>query len=67
VDRNDFTRALKQIDAVTSDYYVLGYYSSNADPLKKSRAIEIKVKPSPKRRAARYELSYKTSYTLKPK
>jgi VWFA-related protein len=67
VNRNDFTRALKQIDALTSDYYVLGYYSSNADPLRKTRAIEIEVKPAPRRRADRYRLDYKTSYTLKPK
>jgi hypothetical protein len=67
VNTNDFTRALKRIDADTSDYYVLGYYSSNLDPLKKHRAIEVKVRSTPKRRADRYQLTYKTSYTLKPK
>jgi len=67
VNTNDFTRALKRIDADTSDYYVLGYNSSNLDPLKRNRAIEIKVKSTPKRRADRYQLTYKTSYTLKPK
>ena len=67
VNTNDFTRALKRIDADTSDYYVLGYYSTNLDPLKKNRAIEIKVRSTPKRRADRYQLTYKTSYTLKPK
>ena len=54
-------QALKRIDAETSDYYVLGYYSSNPDPLKKKRNIEIKVK-----KAGKYDLRYKTSYTLKP-
>ena len=44
VNQNDFDKALKRIDAETSDYYVLGYYSSNPDPLKKRRNIEIKVK-----------------------
>jgi VWFA-related protein len=43
VNQNDFERALKKIDAETSDYYVLGYYSSNPDPTRKRRAIEVKV------------------------
>jgi VWFA-related protein len=43
VSTNDFTKALKRIDAETSDYYVVGYYSSNPDPMKKRRKIEVKV------------------------
>jgi len=43
VNQNDFDKALKRIDAETSDYYVLGYYSKNPDPLKRTRRIEIKV------------------------
>jgi VWFA-related protein len=43
VNSNDFDRALKRIDAETSDYYVLGYYSSNPDPTQRQRRIEIKV------------------------
>jgi VWFA-related protein len=66
VNTNDFTKALKRIDAETSDYYVLGYYSGNPDPLKKRRTIAIRVKPTDKRRVENYQLSYKTSYTLKP-
>ena len=61
VNQNDFDKALRRIDAETSDYYVLGYYSSNPDPLKKRRTIEIKVA-----KAGKYDLKYKTSYTLKP-
>ena len=61
VNSNDFDKALKRIDAETSDYYVLGYYSSNPDPLKKKRNIEIKVK-----KPGKYDLNYKTSYTLRP-
>jgi hypothetical protein len=38
-----------------------GYYSSNADASKKRRKIEIRVKQKPK-----LQLTYKTSYTLKP-
>ena len=43
VNQNDFAKALKKIDAETSDYYVLGYYSNNPDPLKKRRRIEVKT------------------------
>jgi VWFA-related protein len=43
VNQNDFNKALKRIDAETSDYYVLGYYSSNPDPLRRNRQIEVKV------------------------
>ena len=43
INSNDFGKALKRIDAETSDYYVVGYYSNNPDPLKKRRKIEVKV------------------------
>jgi VWFA-related protein len=43
VNQNDFDKALKRIDAETSDYYVIGYYSNNPDPRKRNRTIEIKV------------------------
>lgn len=43
INQNDFDRALKRIDAETSDYYVLGYYSTNPDPTRRHRAIQIKV------------------------
>jgi VWFA-related protein len=44
VNQNDFDKALKRIDAETSDYYVLGYYSNNPDPTRRTRQIEVKVK-----------------------
>jgi VWFA-related protein len=44
VNTNDFSKALKRIDAETSDYYVLGYYSSNPDPTQRRRQVEIRVK-----------------------
>ena len=44
VNQNDFDKALKRIDAETSDYYMLGYYSTNPDPLKRTRQIDVKVK-----------------------
>ena len=37
VNTNDFAGELKRIDAETSDYYVLGFYSSNPDPTKRTR------------------------------
>jgi VWFA-related protein len=43
VNQNDFDKALKRIDAETSDYYVIGYYSNNPDPRKKNRNIDVKV------------------------
>jgi VWFA-related protein len=67
INSNDASRALKRIDNETSDYYVIGYHSSNPDPLKKRRTIEIRVKSTPKRRADAYRLTYRTSYTLQPR
>lgn len=43
VNQNDFDKALKRIDAETSDYYMVGYYSSNPDPLRRVRQIDVKV------------------------
>jgi VWFA-related protein len=43
VNQNDFSRALKRIDAETSDYYVIGYYSKNTDVTKRRRNIEVRV------------------------
>jgi VWFA-related protein len=41
---NDFKRGLERIDAETSDYYLLRYYSSNPDPLRRVRKIEVKTR-----------------------
>src|SRR4029078_11125301 len=43
VNQNDFDKGLKRIDNETSDYYVLGYYSSNPDPLKRTRRLEVRT------------------------
>jgi VWFA-related protein len=59
VNQNDFTKALKRIDQETSDYYVVGYYSTNPDPTKKRRTIEVKV------RRPGANVWNRTSYTLK--
>ena len=43
VNQNDFSKALKRIDAETSDYYVLGYYSNNPDASRRRRQVDVKV------------------------
>jgi VWFA-related protein len=43
VNTNDFTKALKRVDAETSDYYVIGYYSKNPDILKRRRSVDIRL------------------------
>ncbi|MFN2447631.1 MAG: VWA domain-containing protein [Vicinamibacterales bacterium] len=43
VNVNDFATEFKRIDAETSDYYVLGYYSTNPDPTRRVRELEVKV------------------------
>ncbi len=43
VNSNDFDKGIKRIDADSSDYYVLGFYSKNPDPTRRRRKIEIKV------------------------
>jgi VWFA-related protein len=43
VNQNDFDGALKRIDADSSDYYVLGYYSSNPDPRRRVRKISVRT------------------------
>jgi VWFA-related protein len=60
VNQNDFMKSLKRIDAETSDYYVIGYYSSNPDPTQRKRKVEVKVNRQ------NLELRYRTEYTLKP-
>jgi VWFA-related protein len=59
VNQNDFNKALKRIDNETSDYYVIGYYSSNPDPTKRRRRIDVKVnRPN-------VNVQHRTEYTLK--
>ncbi len=60
VNTNDFSGGLKRIDAETSDYYVLAYSSSNTDPLKRLRRIDVKTT----RQGA--TVFHRTSYTRSP-
>ena len=43
VNTNNFGDALQRIDAETSDYYVLGFYSSNPDPTLQTRRLRVEV------------------------
>ena len=43
VNRNDFDDAFREIDAETSDYYVVGFYSSNSDPTFRTRRLTVEV------------------------
>ena len=58
VNRNDFVGAFQEIDAETSDYYVLGFYSSNPDPTYRTRRLRVEV-------AGRgdVEVQHRTHYT----
>lgn len=43
VNTNDFATDLRRVDAETSDYYVLGFYSTNPDPSKRTRLLDVKL------------------------
>jgi len=62
VNQNYFDKALKRIDADTSDYYVLGYYSKNTDPTKRRRTVEVKVT----RTGQKYNVMARKEYVTKP-
>jgi VWFA-related protein len=63
VGTNDCRPVLKQIDNMTSDYYMLGYRSSNPDPFRLARKIEIRIKkPGVQLVAGR---DYRDTYYLK--
>jgi len=60
VSTNDFDRGLARIDAETSDYYVIGYYSSNTDPMPRLRQISVTVtRPG-------VEVKHRRGYSLAP-
>ena len=60
VNQNDFDKGLKRIDNETSDYYVIGYYSSNPDPLRRTRKLDV--------RTSRPDVTIKArqTYSLRP-
>jgi len=58
-ETNDFEGGLERIDAETSDFYRIGYSSSNPDPTDVRREIRIEVT-----RPGVEELTYRREYTL---
>ena len=60
VNQNDYNKFFKLIDAETSDYYVLGFYSKNPDPLKHTRRLEVRVsRPN-------VQVKYRGQYSIRP-
>lgn len=59
VQTNDFDKGLRRIDAETSDFYMIGYTSSNPDPFKVRRQIKIEVT-----RPGLQDPLYRTEYFL---
>ncbi len=43
VNTNNFDALLRQIDAETSDYYVVGFYTNNPDPTHRTRQLGVSV------------------------
>ena len=64
VNDNDFKTAFKRIDAETSDYYVIGYYSTNADARKRVRELDVRVDRPGVTVSSRGAYSLKTPRTL---
>jgi len=62
VNMNDFDGALKRIDADSSDYYILGYYSKNPDASQRRRKIEVKVN----RPGRNISVASRKEYVLQP-
>lgn len=60
VNSNDFVSEFKRIDAETSDYYIVGYSSTNRDPLKRVREIDVTTTRPGVEVAARRAYSLKT-------
>ena len=44
VNRNDFDDAFREIDAETSDYYILGFAVGNPDPVVPTRSLRVEVR-----------------------
>lgn len=59
VESNDFDGIIRRIDSETSDFYQVGYVSSNPDPNKLRRFIKIEIT-----RPGLQEPIYRSEYTL---
>ena len=59
VNRNDVEDALREIDAETSDYYIIGFYTSNPDLTARTRRLRVEVQER-----AGWHVRARTHYTL---
>ncbi len=66
VNVNDFAQEFKRIDAETSDYYVIGYYSTNSNAAQRVRTLDVKVARSGVNVAARSAYSISSTPTAAP-
>ena len=58
INRNDFDDVFREIDAETSDYYVLGFALTNPDPTVRTRRLIVRV-----RGRAGADVQHRTHYT----
>ena len=58
VNRNDFDDVFREIDAETSDYYVLGFALTNPDPTVQTRRLLVRV-----RGRGAVDVQHRTHYT----
>ena len=58
VNRNDFDDVFREIDAETSDYYVLGFALTNPDPAVQTRRLLVRV-----RGRGAVDVQHRTHYT----
>lgn len=59
VNTNDFERGIRRIDSETSDFYQVGYVSSNPDPTRVRRVIKIEIT-----RPGLQDPMYRSEYTI---
>ena len=59
VNRNDFDDVFREIDAETSDYYVLGFALTNPDPTVRTRRLIVRV-----RGRSGVDVQHRTHYTF---
>ena len=67
VNSNDYDKGIKRIDNESSDYYVLGYYSSNPDRTRARRKIEVKITRKGVTSVARQEYLIKPTQIVDPR
>ena len=64
VNTNDFPRAFRQIDAETSDYYIVGFYTTNPDPTIRHRKLRIEIAGREDLNSCGECLGYRRQYSM---